>query len=312
MSWFNKKIGLALGGGGARGLAHIGVLSVLEKEGIMVDMIAGTSMGAVIGGAYACGIKPQELEKKVAAYLRSPDFLSSVINNLAPSNGDDATGKTKRPMLFFKLAYHRARTLFKPGAMPLYDFQSMINFFVPDMQIQETCIPFCAVATDLITGNPVVFSKGSLRDALVASSIVPGAVDPFRNGEMMLADGGITSLIPVSILKEAGIDMVIAVTVTQNTLLKTKLKTATDVVTRAGQITAYKLKDYELEQADVVIRPAIRDYHWSDFSHASQLIRDGEHAARTAVKDIRRSFPLSRKLGVYIHDCIGRKSERAR
>jgi NTE family protein len=300
MTWFDKKIGLALGGGGARGLAHIGVLSVLEKEGVAVDMIAGTSMGAIIGAAYACGVTPKELEKKAADYLASPAFRSSIIHSLAPSRNGDKPGPAGRIFRFFKSGFHRTRTLFKPGAIPVYDFRPMIDFFIPEIPIQETRIPFRAVATDLVTGNPVVFSEGSLQDAVLASCAVPGAVDPFRNGEMLLSDGGIISLVPVNVLKNAGADMVIAVTVDRNISLKGELKTAADVISRAGEITADRLKNHELEKADIVIRATMRDFHWADFSRASDFIRDGEQAARKALKEIRRSLPPKRKLGYFI------------
>jgi len=293
MSWNNKKVGLALGGGGARGLAHIGVLSVLEEEGIGVDAIAGTSMGAIIGGAYACGVTPRELKRMVVRYLKSPEFQSSVIHAISPGNNVKDPRITQIISAYLKSRYHMMRTLFKPGAVPLQDFQSMINYFIPDQKIQDTRIPFRAVATDLISGDQIVFTEGSLREAVLASCAVPGAIDPFKNGDMLLSDGGITSLVPVNVLRESGADMVIAVTVERNILYNGAIKTATDVVTRAGEITAYRLKDYELKKADVVIRPKMRDSHWSDFSRAPELIRDGEDAAREALSEIHKRLPLS-------------------
>jgi len=293
MSWNNKKVGLALGGGGARGLAHIGVLSVLEEEGIGVDAIAGTSMGAIIGGAYACGVTPRELKRMVVRYLKSPEFQSSVIHAISPGNNVKDPRITQIISAYLKSRYHMMRTLFKPGAVPLQDFQSMINYFIPDLKIQDTRIPFRAVATDLISGEQIVFAEGSLREAVLASCAVPGAIDPFKNGDMLLSDGGITSLVPVNVLRESGADMVIAVTVERNMVYNGVIKTATDVVTRAGEITAYRLKDYELEMADVVIRPKTRDSHWADFSRASELIRDGEVAGREALLEIHKRLPLS-------------------
>jgi len=293
MSWNNKKVGLALGGGGARGLAHIGVLSVLEEEDIGVDIIAGTSVGAIIGGAYACGVTPRELKRMVVRYLKSPEFQSSIIHTLSPT--DDVTDSRFAQLIsgYLKSRYHMIRTFFKPGAVPLQDFQSMINYFIPERKIQDTRIPFRAVSTDLISGEQIVFAEGSLREAVLASCAVPGAIDPLKSGDRLLSDGGITSLVPVNALWEAGADMVIAVTVERNMLFNGNIKKAKDVVTRAGEITAYRLKDYELEKADVVIRPRTRDSHWADFSKASELIRDGEDAAREALSEIRKRLPLS-------------------
>ena len=169
----------------------------------------------------------------------------------------------------------------------------MINYFIPERKIQDTRIPFRAVSTDLISGEQIVFAEGSLREAVLASCAVPGAIDPLKSGDRLLSDGGITSLVPVNALWEAGADMVIAVTVERNMLFNGNIKKAKDVVTRAGEITAYRLKDYELEKADVVIRPRTRDSHWADFSKASELIRDGEDAAREALSEIRKRLPLS-------------------
>jgi len=305
MAWLNKKIGLALGGGGARGLAHIGVLAVLEKEEVDINMISGTSMGAIIGGAYACGITSKQFQDMVITYLKSPEFQSSIIHTIAPADNKKHKRFIQNTSRYLKTTFHMARTFFKPGAISLYDFQSMVNYFIPDKQIQETRIPFSAVATDLITGESVVFSQGSLRDAVLASCAVPGTIDPFKNGNMLLSDGGITNLVPVNVLREAGADVVIAVTVGKNLHYNGQLKTATDIVTRAGEITAYRLKDYELQQADVVIRPTIRDYHWADFSRAPELIHDGEEAARKALKEVRKMLPLQRKVGKLIRNWFG-------
>ncbi|MBN1545657.1 MAG: patatin-like phospholipase family protein [Syntrophaceae bacterium] len=301
MSWNDKKIGLALGGGGARGLAHIGVLSVLEEESIGIDIIAGTSMGAIIGAAYACGVTPRELQEMVAEYLRSPEFQSSIIHSIFSDNHDNKDPRIMEIIAsYLKSRYHMVRTLFRPGAIPLYDFQSMINYFVPDRQIQSTRIPFRVVATDLISGELIVFAEGSLRDAVLASCAVPGTIDPFKNGDKLLSDGGITSLVPVNVLRAAGADMVIAVSVERSMLYDGALRTATDVVTRAGEITAYRLKDYELKMADVVIRPKTKDSHWADFSSAPELIRDGEEATRKALGEIQRSLPLQMKVEKFL------------
>ena len=171
----------------------------------------------------------------------------------------------------------------------------MIHYFIPDLEIRQTRIPFRAVATDLITGRKIVFSEGSLRTAVLASCAVPGAVEPVRQGQWLLADGGVTSLVPVHATREAGADVVIAVTVDRE-LPPPEMETAQGIFYRAGEITASTLEDEELRDADVVIRPKVGDIHWMDYSRAGDLIGKGEEAAREALGAIRSSLSLYRRI----------------
>mgnify|MGYP001434082040 FL=1 len=180
--------------------------------------------------------------------------------------------------------------------LPPKDFEDLIHYFIPDIDIRETRIPFYAVATDLITGKQIVISEGSLRQAVLASSAVPGAVDPVRLGDWLLADGGITSLVPVLAVREAGADAVIAVVVDREKNVSGKFETAQEIFYRAGDITSDKLEEVELLQADVVIRPRVGDLHWSDFSRAKGLIQEGETAARLALGEIREAIPVYKKM----------------
>jgi NTE family protein len=297
MKWTGKKIGLALGGGGVRGLAHIGVLSVLEQEGIGIDLIVGTSAGALIGGAYASGMSIRNITAKVDGYLRSSEYKDSAIKAIG------ATFSTKQNQNFFQKTqnflrnrYYLIRALFSPSILPSEDFQSLINYLLPDIDIKDTRIPFTAVTTDLITGKQVALTEGSLRKAVMASSSVPGAVEPTRMGDWLLADGGVTSLVPVNAARKAGADVVIAVMVDRELPKETDIDTAKDVLYRAGEITANALEAAELENADVVIQPSVGDLHWADFSRSDHLIRVGEEAARQSLEKINNSLPLLRRV----------------
>jgi NTE family protein len=296
MKWWKKRIGLALGGGGARGLTHIGVLKVFEQEGIPLHVIAGTSIGSLVGGAYASGMSPGELEKKFQAYTESPEFQSSAINAIASSYGKEAGGLTQKIQSFLKNQYYLIQMLFKPGILSVNDFRSMIDFFIPDIKIEDTHIPFRAVASDLISGDKIVFSEGSLRQAIMASCAVPGAIEPLKEGKRLLADGGIISLTPVSVAKEAGADIVIAVVVNRDLHLDEELKTAMDVYYRASEITTNKLEKYELKEADVIVRPDIKNLHWSNFSQAIDLIGEGEKATRENLAKIRSAMSVFNRL----------------
>jgi NTE family protein len=306
--WMGKKMGLALGGGGARGFCHVGVLKVLEEEGIEVDVIAGTSAGALIGGAYASGLSPEEIARRIETYIQSPEFRSSTLREMGLSMGTSEKSVWEKTRDAIRQKYLLASAFFKPSILPLKDFEALIRHFIPDIDVRETRIPFHAVATDLITGRRIAITEGSLRQAVLASCAVPGAVDPIRIGPWLLADGGITSLVPVLTVREAGADAVIAVVVDREKSVAKEFGTASEIVYRAGDITSDNLEAVELRQADVIIRPKIGDLHWSDFTRAKTMIRAGEEAAGLALGNIREAIPIYKRVLRMIRKLTRRKT----
>ncbi|HPL47072.1 MAG TPA: patatin-like phospholipase family protein [Smithella sp.] len=296
MKWMGKKVGLVLGGGGVRGFSHIGVLKVLEEEGIDIDLIVGTSAGALIGGAYASGQAPDEIESKIDAYLQSPEFDDSRMKSIGLSFTQEEKNILKKAQQFIMNRVLFVQAFFKPSILPSHDFLSLMNYFLPDLDIKETRIPLHVVSTDLISGKKIVFSEGSLRKVVLASCAVPGAVEPVRYGDWLLADGGITSLVPVHAAREAGADVVIAVTVDRDLQTNLRIETAKDVVFRAGEITPSVLEAAELADADVIIRPQVGNLHWMDFKRAVDLVKAGESAARDSLKSIHASLPIYRRI----------------
>jgi NTE family protein len=294
MALKGKRIGLALGGGGARGVAHIGVLKVLEKEAIPIDLVVGTSIGALVGGAYASGFSPDELEKKFDGFLGSPEFQSSAIKAIEALYAKEEAGLVQRFQSYLRNRFYVMQATMKPGFLSSEDFQAIVDYFIPDMQIEETRIPFRAVATDLVSGELITFSSGPLRQAVTASCAVPGAIEPLKDGEMVLSDGGIICLVPISIAKREGADIIIAVSADRDACSEEEFLTAKDVYFRACEIMANRLQDYELLDADIVICPQVGDLHWSEFSQAKNLIEEGAKAARGHLEYIRNAMP-SRK-----------------
>lgn len=295
MFWRKRRIGLALGGGGARGLAHIGVLKALERKKIPIDLIVGTSIGALVGGAYASGSSPEALQRKVEAYLNSPDFRDSAIKAYGMAHARGERGLAQKIQAHLKNYFYLIQAMFKPGILSNEDFQKTIDYFIPDIQIEETLIPFRAVATDLVSGQQITFSRGPLRQAVMASCAVPGAFAPLKEGEKLLSDGGITCLVPSSVARQEGADIVISVAVDRCMVSSEELRNVVDIYYRVSEIMGERLKEYELAQADVVILPAVGDLHWSDFSQAMSLIDEGERAAMEKLKEIRRILPGLRK-----------------
>lgn len=312
MKWLGKKVGLALGGGGVRGFSHIGVFNILEKEGIGIDLIVGTSAGALIGGAYASGRSPREIQEKIDAYIRSPEFDDSALKSVGLSFSGEKKSFFTRARTFIMNRLILVQAFLKPSILPSGDFQSMINYFLPDIDIRETRIPFRVVSTDLISGRKIVFSEGPLRQAVLASCSVPGAVEPVRYGDWLLADGGITSLVPVHATREAGADIVIAVTVDRELRTDVTMETAKDVLFRAGEITADALEESELADADVVIRPQVGNLHWMDFARAGDLIRAGEQAASEALSKINASLPIYRRIVRFSEKLFSRNKDKTR
>jgi NTE family protein len=294
MFWKRKRIGLALGGGGARGLAHIGVLKVLERERIPIDLIVGTSIGALIGGAYASGISPDALQQKMEIYLNSDEFQSSAMKAFETAHAKGETGLTQKIQAYLKNCFYIIQAMFKPGILSNEDFQTTIDYFIPDIQIEETRIPFRAVATDLVSGQQITFSRGPLRQAVMASCAVPGAIAPLKDGEKLLSDGGTLCLVPSSVTREEGADIVISVAV-DRCVSSEELRNVVDVYYRVSEIMGERLKNYELAEADVVILPEVGDLHWSNFSQAMNLIDEGERAATEKLEDIRRLLPGIKK-----------------
>lgn len=290
-----KNIGLALGGGGARGLAHIGALKALNRGKIPIHIIAGTSIGALVGAAFAGGTRPEEMEKRVEGYLQSEKFQTSAIRALesAHARGDLTLGR--RLQTFLKNRYFLVQAMFKPGLFPSEELQEIIEYFVPDISIEETRIPFRAVATDLVRGTQIVFSTGSLRQAVMASCAVPGAIAPVKDEDRLLSDGGIICLIPCSVVRKEGAEVVIAVSVDRDICTEKEFTTAVSIYQRVNDIMCARLKGYELAEADVVIAPEVGDLHWSEFSQALSLVEAGERATEEKLGLIRAAQPRSKR-----------------
>lgn len=290
-----KQVGLALGGGGSRGFAHIGVLKVLEENAIPIDVLAGTSIGALVGGAYASGFGPAELIRKVHEIVRSPLAQIPIFNAIENNHETMEMGLADKIGLFFKSQWLFAQALFNPGMMEAEDFHAVVNHFIPDIKIEETRIPFRAVTADLVTGEQVVLSAGSLRMAVTASCSVPGFMPPMKDGNRILVDGGIVNLVPGSVAKKEGADIVIAVDVDRDIGATREFQNAIDVYTRAAEIGSFHLSGFQLRDADVVIRPKVGDMKWFDLSHVDKTIQEGERSARESMNDIRRFFPEQKK-----------------
>jgi len=254
------RIGLALGGGAARGFAHIGVIKVLEAQGINVDLVAGTSAGSVVGAMYAAGNSGFMLQK-LALEL------------------DEATISDWSVLFFSKSS----------GVLKGEALQAFVNRTVAQAPIEKLRKPFGAVATDLSTGLPILFQRGNTGAAVRASSSVPGVFQPVRINDRLYVDGGLVSPVPVRFAREMGADFVIAVNISSPPESQTG-GSSLDVLLQTFTIMGQSLNQFELRNADVVIRPELPGLKSSDFTGRNLAILAGEKAAMAMIPEIRQKI----------------------
>src|SRR5215831_15058128 len=201
------KVGLALGGGAARGLAHIGVLKVLEENKIPIDLIVGTSVGALVGGVYAATRNAATTEKRFREFIFSREFKRARFEFLRESR-EARRGVMRRVVTLLKKGIFYSFTLAKTSWVSAEHFEHNINALLDDVAIEETPIAFRAVAADLLSGGPIVLRSGRLRAAVSASSAVPGLLPPVRVDGRLLIDGGWVAQVPVAPTLQEGADLV--------------------------------------------------------------------------------------------------------
>ena len=286
-------LALALGGGAARGLAHIGVLRALERAQIAPDLIVGTSIGSLVGSVYAILADAAKTEERFRAFVASREFRRTEFDFLKDS-------RRAEPNLLYSVSNMIKRGIFYSFSMTRTSFISEANFvhnihsLVEDVSIGETKIPFIPVAADLETGEEVILSSGSLRRGVLASSAIPGLLPPIRINGRVLIDGGWVSKVPVLAAFRRGADMVIGVDISPELEDTRELKKGFDVLVRANAIKAEALKNFQCKLVDVLIRPKVGRVHWADFNGALTLIEEGDRAATLKIPEIQEKIERAR------------------
>lgn len=277
MFLLKKKFGLALGGGGAKGIFHIGVLRVLEKNKLIPDMISGTSIGSLVGAMFASGMTTEEIQNKAELFIDSDEFKDSSVGKLSKILTEVKNNSFSEKFYrgFNKLSL--MQLLYKPGLFGKEDYHELIDYLVPDVKIEDLKISFRAIATDLKTGALIVMSKGSLRDAVLASCNVPMAFEPVKINGLELVDGGVASQVPVNTLRKEGMDIIVAVPVNSLELSKeAEYDSAIDVLERIADIIQIHLQNSEIREADLVVENESQAINWTDFKSSLKLIEEGE------------------------------------
>ena len=251
---------LALGGGTARGFAHIGVLKVLDQEGLRPDLIVGCSAGALIGALYASGMSAVQMEE-LAVKVRDSEVADIVSGSRRGMVAGDA-------------------------------LQSFVNRHVRNVSIERFPMPFAAVATNLTLGETAIFSAGDAGLAVRASSSIPAIFIPVRVGDQEYVDGGLINPVPVRVARDLGVDKVVAVSLNDNPH-RGNPAGMFELLMQSFEIMASSLTRHELRDADVVVKPDLARIAFTDFSSRNLMITIGEQAARRALPLIRAKL-LSR------------------
>ncbi len=289
-----KRNCLALGGGGARGLSHLGVLQVLEREGVSVDAIVGTSAGAVVGAAYALNPSATEITRVALKYFRESAERSSAFKKVLLGSEDAEQNFVANLISSIKKGYVFSALLRRPSIFPTKRLMDVISDLVPDKQFSDTQIPFAVPALDIRSGEEVLLREGSIREAVLASCSLPGFFPPVAHGEQLLVDAGVIGPVPVSAAHSFRPGHVIAVDITSQLPEIVEITQGLDAILRVETIACKRLNDLELERADVVIRPNVGEKYWSDFSGLDALISEGVGAAELVLDELRRlSRPLA-------------------
>lgn len=247
------KIGLALGSGGAKGFAHVGVIKVLKEAGIPIDMIAGSSMGALVAVFYAAG--------------SDVDRLYQIAK-------------------LFKRKYYLDFTVPKMGFISGKRVKDMIRALTYNRRLEELDIPTAVVATDILTGEKVVMTEGPIAEAVRGSISIPGIFVPEKMGDRLLVDGGVIDRIPVSVVKSLGADLVIAVDVSSNKV-QGDVTTIYDVIMQSIEIMQHELVHHRQIASDLMMHPAVDRFNSRAFTDLEEIIAVGEEEARKHIDAIR-------------------------
>jgi NTE family protein len=248
------RLGLALGGGFARGIAHVGVLKVLQDYEVPIDFLAGTSVGALIASAYASGCSLDFMAEQ-GAKTRFSDF-----------------GRWK---------------LSRKGMASNERLEDFLHEFTPARCFEELKIPLCIVAVDILTGESVHFRRGELGPALRASCAYPGLFIPIEYEGRCLVDGFLTETVPAPAAREMGADIVVSVHLEPG-LLKTSPRNSIEVISRSFSIIQARSNQSWKQETDVLIEPMVHHIMWDEFVKTPELIDSGERAAKQAMPKIKQ------------------------
>jgi NTE family protein len=272
------KIGLVLSGGGAKGLAHIGVLKVIDSLGVKIDYIAGTSMGAIIGGLYASGYSGNQLD----SIFYEIDF-DKLINDDLPRASKAFYERDNSEKYAITLPFDNFK-ISLPSALSrgqnTYSLISRLTLHVSDIDnYSQLPIPFFCIATNIESGKQVVFENGNLTQSIMASGALPSLFQPVKIKDEVFIDGGVVNNYPIDELRAKGMDIIIGVDVQDGLLKRDELTSALDVLSQINRFKTINVMKPKIEQTDIYIKPNIKDFNVVSFDEGTKIIKAGKYAA---------------------------------
>ena len=270
-------LGIALGGGGVRGAAHVGVLQEIDNAGIKIDRIAGVSAGAVIGCLYAYSLDGKWVEDHFRN-IWSSQSLSGLTSKTFFDNGSTKSflGRIKGTLIDYVIALI---SLHRNSLIKNDQLREILELLVPVGNFDQLKIPLKVISTDIASGKDVISKEGNLIDALIKSCSIPGIMEPVIEGEKVIVDGGVSMPIPISPLLES-CDVTVAVDIGVYKFDNLKNPNAKSIKIRSDIITSNKLKLKQVSDADLVIRPDTNGLHWSRFDAGEILLENGKIEGR--------------------------------
>jgi NTE family protein len=302
------KIGLVLSGGGAKGLAHIGVLKEIEKAGIKIDYIGGTSMGAIVGGLYACGYSANQLD----SIFNDTDF-DKLIQDFVPRNNKTFFEKRNDEIYAITLPFKKLKLSIPKGiSKGLYNYNLLSKLTHDYRHIRDFSklkIPFLCVATNLETGEETILKEGSLPLALLASGAFPSLFSPVEIEDKVYIDGGVVNNYPIEEVRKMGADIIIGVDVQDDLKKRDEINGATGILVQISNFQMIQNMNQKKENTDIYIKPDIEGYSVISFDQGKEIIKKGEEAAQKVKEKLEKignqNFTIQKKVtvdSVYIND----------
>lgn len=284
----NKKrstIGLSLAGGGAKGFAHVGALKIIDSLGIKIDYIAGTSMGAIVGGLYASGYSAEDIEKIV----NDTDFINLLVNEKKRTEAPIFNKNNDKYLLNIPIKDGKINFLPKAissGQNNIYMLKELFKNVSNVKDFSKLPIPFLCIATNLETGEMQKFEEGDLVSAIMASSAFPSLLDPVKIGDSLYIDGAMTVNYPSQPLKEKGIDIVIGIDLSQPLAKRDKLNSAIDILNQVIDYNIKKETENQYRYTDINIRPDLEGYTATSYNDKTKIIDLGYQEAKKYASEL--------------------------
>ena len=278
---------LVLGGGGARGLAHLGVLQVLDEEGIPVDCIVANSAGAIVGAGYLLGPDAEIITDQVLEYLSSPAFRRLGLKFHHGTNDSSEPSAVSRLLTGWRRQVAMHLLFRRPSLFHSRRLEGVIHQLIPECNFEDLRAPLHVVTLDIGTGEEVVLHEGEVRPALVASCSVPGFFPPVEMAGRTLIDSGQSDNLPVGVAAELGTRPIVSVNLSKDLENRTDYSTGIEIMFRSDEIGSHWNNRLREADADVALAPHLGGRYWLDFSSAEDIVAAGAEAAREALPDLR-------------------------